>query len=66
MIFSTPIAGQTVGDPAKTQMQEMDRRELQLNSVDGDKGRSNGPKRSQAMMDQVSEDFQRILTLTTR
>jgi len=64
MILSTPIAGQTVGgDPAKAQMQEMDRRELQLNPVAGDKGRSNDPKRSQAMMDQVSEDFQRILTL---
>src|SRR2546426_4953911 len=62
IIFSTPIAGQTVGDPAKAQMQEMDRRELQLNSVGADK-RSNDPKRSQAMMDQVSEDFQRILTL---
>ena len=63
IIFSAPIAGQTVGDPAKAQMQEMDRRELQLNSVGGDKGRSTDPKRSQAMMDQVSEDFQRILTL---
>ena len=58
-----PIAGQTVGDPAKAQMQEMDRREMQLNNVGGDKGPSNDPKRSQAMMDQVSEDFQRILTL---
>ncbi len=61
--FSAPITGQTVGDPAKAQMQEMDRRELQLNRVGGDKGPSNDPKRSQAMMDQVSEDFQRILTL---
>ncbi len=63
IIFSMPIAGQTVGDPAKAQMQEMDRREMQLNNVGGDKGPSNDPKRSQAMMDQVSEDFQRILTL---
>ena len=63
IIFSSPIAGQTVGDPAKAQMQEMDRREMQLNNVGGDKGPSNDPKRSQAMMDQVSEDFQRILTL---
>ena len=61
--FSEPITGQTVGDPAKAQMQEMDRRELQLNSVGTDRGRANDPKRSQAMMDQVSEDFQRILTL---
>jgi len=63
IIFSMPIAGQTVGDPAKAQMQEMDRREMQLNNLGGDKGPLNDPKRSQAMMDQVSEDFQRILTL---
>ncbi len=44
-------------------MQEMDRREMQLNNLGGDKGPLNDPKRSQAMMDQVSEDFQRILTL---
>ena len=63
IILSTPIAGQSAGDPAKAQMQEMDRREMQLNNLGGDKGPSNDPKRSQAMMDQVSEDFQRILTL---
>ena len=63
IIFSAPIAGQTVGDPAKAQMQEMDRREMQLSNVGGDRGPSNDPKRSQAMMAQVSEDFQRILTL---
>ena len=61
--FSTPIAGQRVGDPAKAQMQEMTRRELQLNRLGGDRRQPNDPKRSQAMMDQVSEDFQRILTL---
>jgi len=63
IVFSAPIAGQSGGDPAKAQMQEMTRRELQLNSLGGDKGPPNDPKRSQAMMDQVSEDFQRILTL---
>ena len=42
-------------------MQEMDRREMQLNSL-GEKARPNDPKRAQAMMDQVGEDFQRILT----
>jgi hypothetical protein len=61
--FSIPIAGQTVGDPAKAQMQEMTRRELQLNTGGADSRQPDGPKRSQAMMDQVSEDFQRILTL---
>src|SRR5260370_35587388 len=61
--FSVPIAGQNGGDPAKVQMQEMTRRELQLNSLGEDKRPPNDPKRSQAMMDQVSDDFQRILTL---
>src|SRR6266446_571342 len=60
--FYTPVAGQSGGDPAKAQMEEMNRRELQLNNLGGDKGHSNDPQRSQAMMDQVSEDFQRILT----
>jgi hypothetical protein len=63
IVFSAPIAGQSGGDPAKAQMQEMDRREWQLNNVGDDKGRPNDPKRSQAMMVQVGEDFQRILTL---
>jgi hypothetical protein len=60
--FYVPAAGQSAGDPAKAQMEEMNRRELQLNNLGGDKRLSNDPKRSQAMMDQVSEDFQRILT----
>src|SRR6266481_2634476 len=61
--FSAPIAGQSSGDPAKAQMQEMNRRELQLNSTGAEKATPNDPKRSQALMDQVGEDFQRILTL---
>ena len=61
--FYMPVAGQSGGDPAKAQMEEMNRRELQLNSLGGDKGHANDPKRSQAMMDQVGEDFQRILFL---
>jgi hypothetical protein len=61
--FSVSIRGQNAGDPAKVQMQEMTRRELQLNRSGGDRAQPNDPKRSQAMMDQVSEDFQRILTL---
>lgn len=44
-------------------MQEMTRRELQLNSLGTDHRQPNDPKRSQAMMAQVSEDFERILTL---
>ncbi len=61
--FSAPIAGQSSGDPAKAQMQEMNRRELQLNSTGAEKATPNDPKRSQALMDQVGEDFERILTL---
>ena len=63
ILCATPSSGQRVGDPAKIQMQEMTRRELQLKGDGGDKGRPNDPKRSQALMDQVSEDFQRILIL---
>ena len=63
VVFSIPIAAQTIGDPAKAQMQEMTRRELQLSGLGTDRQQPNDPKRSQAMMDQVSEDFQRILTL---
>jgi hypothetical protein len=63
LAFSAPIAGQSGGDPAKVQMQEMNRREIQLNSTGAENAPPPDPKRSQAMMDQVSEDFQRILTL---
>ncbi len=61
--FSMPTAAQSGGDPAKAQMQEMNRREMQLNNLGEDKGRPNDSKRAQALMDEVSEDFQRILTL---
>ena len=50
-------------DPAKAAMQEMDRREMQLNNLGRSTSPANDRKRSQALMDQVSEDFQRILTL---
>jgi hypothetical protein len=59
--WPSSIPAQTVGDPAKVQMQEMNRREMQLNNINV-KGRPNDPKRARALMDQVSEDFQRILT----
>jgi hypothetical protein len=59
---STSITAQSAGDPAKAQMQEMNQREMQLNNL-GEKALPRDPKRAQAMMDQVSEDFQRILTL---
>ncbi|HEU5236034.1 MAG TPA: hypothetical protein VFU37_02765 [Pyrinomonadaceae bacterium] len=50
-------------DPAKEAMQEMDRREMQLNNLGRSTSPANDRKRSQALMDQVNEDFQRILTL---
>ena len=62
LLLSVPASAQ-VGDAAKIQRQEMDRRELQLSNLGRDSRQPGDPKRSQAMMDQVSEDFQRILTL---
>ena len=61
--FAAPTSGQTVSDPAKARIQDMTRRELQLNSLGGDSGRPDDLKRSQVMMHQVNEDFQRILIL---
>jgi hypothetical protein len=63
IFFCSPAAAQNVGDPAKAQMQEMNRRELQMSGPAGDKGHPNDLKRSKALMEEVSEDFQRILTL---
>jgi len=60
--FSAPVAGQSGSDLDNERMQEMDLRGIQLHAA-GDKERPNDPKRSPAMMAQVSEDFQRILTL---
>jgi hypothetical protein len=58
-----PVSVSAQGDPAKAQMQEMDRRHLQLSSGGKDNEHTYDPKRSQAMMEQISEDFRRILTL---
>jgi hypothetical protein len=64
IFFATPIVAQSGGDPAKLQTEEMNRRELQLNVLPGgNNARRDDRKRDQAMMAQVSEDFQRILTL---
>jgi len=62
IVFSAPIKGQDVGDPAKARIQDMDRRELQLSGLGKENQNANDPKRAQAMVEQVSEDFQRILT----
>jgi hypothetical protein len=62
IVFSAPVKGQYVGDPAKARIQEMDRRELQLRDLGKENQNTNDPKRAQATIAQVSEDFQRILT----
>jgi hypothetical protein len=62
LLLSIPVLAQRV-DPAKVQMQEMDRRELQLNNMGNNVARPNDPRRSQALMEEISEDFERILTL---
>ena len=63
LLLSVPASAQGVGNGAKVRMQEMDKRELQLNNPGGSSRRPSDSRRSQAMMDQVDEDFQRILTL---
>jgi len=55
--LSASTFGQTGGDPAKARMQDMARRELQLNNLGGIRSAVQRSQRSQAMMDQVSEDF---------
>ncbi|HYX30548.1 MAG TPA: hypothetical protein VE863_18570, partial [Pyrinomonadaceae bacterium] len=62
ILFLAPAVQCQRIDPAKVNMQEMDQREMQLNSM----GKNAAPadrKRSQAMMDQISQDFDRLLTL---
>ncbi|MEK6283964.1 MAG: hypothetical protein AABN95_26735 [Acidobacteriota bacterium] len=62
VLLSVPAAAQP-GNAAKVHRQEMDRRELQLSNLGRDSRQPRDPKRAQAMMDQVGEDFHRILTL---
>ena len=62
LVLTIPVLAQRV-DPAKVQMQEMDRRELQLNNMGNNGARANDLRRSQALMEEISEDFERILTL---
>lgn len=61
ILLSAPALGQ-VGNASKLRMQEGDLRELQLTGVSRE-GKKSNPKQVQAIMDQVSEDFQRILKL---
>ena len=62
-VITLPVTIKAQGDPAKARMQEMDRRELQLSNLGRNASPANDRKRAQALMDQVGEDFERILTL---
>lgn len=63
LLLSVPASAQGVGSGAKVRMQEMDKRELQLSDVSRGNHKETDPRRARAIMDQVSEDFQRLLTL---
>jgi len=61
LLLSVPTSAQ-VGNAAKVRMQEVDRRELQLSDLArGNHKETDG--RARAIMDQVGEDFQRLLKL---
>jgi len=63
LFLSVAALAQGVGNAAKVRMQEMDRRELQLSDVSRGKHMEADPRRERALMDQVNEDFQRLLKL---
>jgi hypothetical protein len=63
LFLSVAALAQGVGNAAKVRMQEMDRRELQLSDVSRGKRREADPRWERALMDQVNEDFQRLLKL---
>ena len=63
LLLSVPASAQGVGSGAKVRMQEMDKRELQLSDVSRGNHKETDPRRARAIMDQVSEDFQRLLKL---
>ena len=62
LFLSTSVHAQ-VGSGAKVQMQEMDKRELQLSELSKGNPARTDPRRAQAIKDQVNEDFHRILKL---
>ena len=62
---SPKVLAQGVGSAAKAKMQDMDRRELQLRDLSKAKHRETDP-RARALMDQVNEDFHRLLELHNR
>jgi hypothetical protein len=63
--LSQKVLAQGVGSAAKARMQDMDRRELQLSDVSRAKHKETDP-RAQALMEQVNQDFHRLLELHNR
>ena len=62
LIFVSTTYAQ-VGNGAKVQRQEMDKRELQLSDLSKGNPGGTDSRRAQAIKDQVNEDFHRILKL---
>jgi hypothetical protein len=63
IVFSTSIVGQRSGDPARARIQEMSKKEMQLSVPAAASKGLNDPRRAKEIMDQVGQDFDRILTL---
>ena len=63
IIFSATTVGQIGTDMAKARIQDMSQRQLQLRELATESENPNDPRRVKALMDQVVEDFQRILAL---
>lgn len=62
-LLLTVNASAQVNNGAKVRMQEMDKRELQLSDVRRGNSTEADPRRTRAIMDQVNDDFQRLLQL---
>src|SRR5258708_8393280 len=63
IILSATTVGQIGTDMAKARIQDMSQRQLQLRELATESENPNDPRRVKALMDQVVEDFQRILAL---
>jgi hypothetical protein len=63
LLLFEPALAQGVGNAAKVHLQDMDKRELQLSGIGKGNVRETDPKQARALMDQVNEDFQRLLKL---
>ena len=62
LIFLPTASAQTASG-SKVQMQEMDKRQLQLSDLGKGNRKEADPRRAQAIKEQLNEDFQRILKL---